>query len=94
MKSDTWDINELLDAFKEELEAHKKSRFVGGSSNVVEKPLSKQNKLLGPITAAAMHLSEQVKMSCFFSNHPSHKSFNCITVTDPVKRKEVLKRKG
>ena len=35
MKSDTWDINELLDAFKEELEAREKGRFVGRSSNVV-----------------------------------------------------------
>ena len=94
MKSDTWDINELLDAFKEELEAREKSRFVGGSSNVVEKPLSKQNKLPEPITAAALHSSEQLKMSCFFCNHPGHKSFNCVTVTDPVKRKEILKRKG
>ena len=94
MKSDTWDINELLDAFKEELEAREKSRFVGGSSNVVEKPFPKQNKLPEPITAAALHLSEQLKMSCFFCNHPGHKSFNCVTVTDPVKRKEILKWKG
>ena len=35
MKSDTWDINELLWAFKQELEAREKRRFVGGSSNVV-----------------------------------------------------------
>ena len=93
MKSDTWDINELLDTFKE-LEAREKSRFVGGSSNVKEKPLSKQNKLAEPITAAALHLSEQVKMSCFFCNYQGHKSFNCVSVTDPVKRKEILKRKG
>lgn len=94
MKSDTWDINELLDTFKEELEAREKSRFVGGSSNVVEKPLSKRNKLPEPITEAALHLSEQIKMTCFFCNHPGHKSFNCVTVSDPVKRKEILKRKG
>lgn len=33
-------------------------------------------------------------MSCFFCNYQGHKSFNCVTVTDPVKRKEILKRKG
>ena len=38
MKSDTWDVNELIKAFKEELEACEKSRFVGGSGNVMEKP--------------------------------------------------------
>lgn len=74
--------------------ARDKRKFVGGSSNVVEKPLSRQNKLPEPITTAALHLSEQVKMSCFFCNLPGHKSFNCVTVTDPVKRKEILERKG
>lgn len=94
MKLATSDINELLDTFKEELEAREKSRFVGGSSNVKEKPLFKQNKLPEAITSAALHLSEQVKMRCFFCNYPGHKSFNCVTVTDLVKRKEILKRKG
>ena len=67
MKSDTWDINELLETLREESEAREKSGFVGGSSSVVEKPWSKQNKSPEPITAGALHLSEQVKRDCYFS---------------------------
>lgn len=37
MKLDVWDVNELIEVFKEELEVCEKSRFVGGFGNVVEK---------------------------------------------------------
>ena len=94
MKSDTWDVNELIEAFKEELEAREKSRFVGGSGNVVEKPWLKPKIPRDPITAAALFLPERGQANCYFCNHPGHRSFNCTSVTDPEKRKEILKKKG
>ena len=50
MKSDTWDINELMAAFIEEVEAREKSKFVGGNINVVEKPWLKLKKVNDPST--------------------------------------------
>ena len=94
MKSDTWDINELMAAFKEELEARKKSKFVGGNINVVEKPWLKSKKVYDPGTAAALHVTERVQTNCYFCNHQGHKSFNYILVTDPERQREILKRKG
>ena len=94
MKSDTWDVNELIEAFKEELEAREKSRFVGGSGNVVEKPWLKPKIPRDPITAAVLSLSERGQANCYFCNHPGHRSFNCTSATDPEKRKEILKKKG
>ena len=94
MKSDTWDINELMAAFKEELEAREKSKFVGGNINVVEKSWLKSKKVHDPSTAAALHVTERVQTNCYFCNHQGHKSFNCILVTDPERRREILKRKG
>ena len=94
MKSDTWDVNELIEAFKEELEAREKSRFVGGSGNVVEKPWLKPKIPRDPITAAALFLPERGQANCYFCNHPGHRLFNCTSVTDPEKRKEILKKKG
>jgi len=61
MKSDTLDINELNVAFKEELEAREKSKFVGGSISVVEKSWLKSKKVHDPSTAAALHVTERVK---------------------------------
>ena len=94
MKSDTWDVNELIGAFKEELEAREKSRFVGGSGNVVEKPWLKPKIPRDPITAAALFLPERGQANCYFCNHPGHSLFNCTSVTDPEKRKVILKKKG
>lgn len=45
MKSDIWDINELMAAFKEELEVCEKSKFVGGNNNIVEKSWLKFKKV-------------------------------------------------
>ena len=94
MKSDDGDVNELIEAFKEELEACEKSRFVGGAGNVVEKPWLKPKIPRDPITAAALFLPEQGQANCYFCNHPGHRSFNCTSVTDPEKRKEISKKKG
>jgi len=87
MQSDTWDVNELIEAFKGELEAREKSRFVGGSGNIVEKPWWKPKMARDPSTAAALFLSEQGPANCYFCNHLGHRSFNCTSVTDPEKRK-------
>lgn len=58
MKSDTWDINESMAAFKEELEACEKSKFVGGNNNIVEKPWLKSKKVYDPSTAAAFRVTK------------------------------------
>ena len=94
MKSDTWDVNELIKAFKEELEEREKTRLVGGSGNVVEKPWLKPKIPRDPITPAALFLPERGQANCYFCNHPGHRLFNCTSVTDPEKRKEILKKKG
>ncbi|XP_068757291.1 uncharacterized protein [Montipora capricornis] len=94
MKLDTWDVNELIEAFKEELAAREKSRFVGGSANVVEKPWLKPKIPRDPITAAGLFLPERGQANCYFCNHPGLRSFNCTSVTDPEKSKEILKKKG
>ena len=94
MKSDTWDVNELIKAFKEELEAREKTRLVGGSGNVVEKPWLKPKIPRDPITAAALFLPKRGQANYYFCNHPGHRLFNCTSVTDPEKRKEILKKKG
>ena len=64
MKSDTWDVNKLIEAFKEELEAHEKSGFLGGSKNVVEKPCLKPKIPHDLITSAALFLSERGQANC------------------------------
>ena len=95
MKLETWDITELVAVFKEELEAREKSRFVGGnSSSVEEKPWLKGRRSYDPVTAAALHLTDQPQASCYFCDHPGHKTFKCSLVTDPETRKEILKKKG
>ncbi|XP_068689246.1 uncharacterized protein [Montipora foliosa] len=94
MKSDTWDVNELIEIFKEELEARTKSGFVVGSGSVVEKPWLTPKIPCDLITAAALFLSERGQANCYFCNHLGHRSFNCTSVTDPEKRKEILKKKG
>ena len=94
MKSDTWDVNELIKAFKEELEAREKTRLVEGSGNVVEKPWLKPKIPCDPITAAALFLPERGQANCYFCNHPGHRLFNCTSVTDPEKRKEILKNQS
>ncbi|XP_067017985.1 uncharacterized protein [Acropora muricata] len=77
-----------------ELKAREKRRFVGGSGNVVEKPWLKPKIPRDPITAAALFLPERGQTNCYFCNHRGHRSFNCTSVTDPEKRKEILKKKG
>ena len=94
LKSDTWDINELMAALKEELEAREKSTFVGGNINVVERPWFKSKKVHYPSAVAALHVTERVQTNCYFCNRRGYKSFNCILVTDPERRREILKRKG
>ena len=94
MKSDTWDIIQLMTAFKEELEAREKSKFVGGNINIVEKPWLKSKKVYDSSTAAALHVTERVQTNYYFCNHHGLKSFNCILVTGPERRREILKRKG
>ena len=88
MKSNAWDINELMEAFNE-LEAAKKSRFLGVASNDVEKPWLRYSKFQEPVTAAALHLTERKKLNNLTAfAHPGQKSHNCTSISDPERGKE------
>ena len=87
IQSDTWGINDVLEAFRNELEAREKCKFVGTrsvTSNVQAKS--------SPKTAATLHTSNKKPLLCYFCDD-DHKTTECTKVTDVKARVAILRKK-
>ena len=85
---DCWDVRLVLKRLESEIIAREKTHYTS-------KNLNGNNDLL--LSASALHISSDKNRKasqCLFCDKANHKSQFCKTVTDIVKKKEILKKKN
>ena len=93
LKSERWDIKELIAIFKEELEARENCKFVSAGISNMQGSFRAQTRS-SVSTAAALQTADKIPNSCFYCDSPQHKASKCQVVTDPKTRREILKKSG
>ena len=91
---DNWNLDELLKAFKTELEARERCASSSVGTNQVHSSLPKwkRKEAEGNPTAAAL-ASFNRKINCTYC-HKSHASVHCNVITDVKARKSLLLKQG
>ena len=88
-KSDIWEMKNILDIIRKEIEARETCSFVGET----EKKATTHRPKQVPGTVSSFHVKEQsnVNRHCYFCEG-EHLSYQCDKVVDPNKRKEILSK--
>ena len=102
LEKDTWDLNEVITVFKEELILREKCACIqtamtktidgkSGKKSNFKPPYQKHN--LGTVSTLYSSKHGQPKIFCCFCKR-GHQSKNCTAVTDAGARKRILRQKG
>ncbi len=92
VKKDDWNLDNIMNAFKTELEAHE--RCVNSVVNLTQGANSSNRSQRNmPTTTSALFSNEVKAISCTYCKN-AHPSVKCQVMTDINARKELLKRQG
>ena len=88
-KSDIWEMKNILDIIRKEIEARETCSFVGETE---KKAISHRPKQV-PGTVSSFHVKEHSSgnRQCYFCEG-EHLSYQCDKVVDPNKRKQILSK--
>ena len=90
---DTWEIDELIKAFKREIESREMCNFIG--SNPSAPNYTSSSLFAGAQNHPPQHTPspKTPAQQCLYCDK-KHATWKCNTVTDITSRKEILKKKG